>query len=99
MGVIEIKTKNSNSLDNKIQETAEPSKDNHSKLFKPEPIGESKYNLETTLQWFPVISTDANGEATIPFHTGGIRSTFILDLAGFSDNRQWICRQMEIKVE
>jgi len=99
VGVIEIKTKNSNSPDNKSQESAEASNDNSSKLFSPEPIGESKYNLKTTLLWLPVLSTDAKGEAAIHFHTGSIHSTFILDLAGFSDNRQWISRQMEIRVE
>lgn len=99
VGVIEIKTKNSNSLDLKSPEIADPVKDNSSKLFTPEPIGESKYNLKTTLQWFPVLSTDAKGEATIPFRTGNIHSTFILEIAGFSDTKQWISGQMEIKVE
>ena len=99
VGVIEIKTRNSNSQENKSQEIADPSKENSSKLFTPEPIGESKYNLKTTLQWFPVLSTDTTGEATIPFRTGNIHSTFILEIAGFSDTKQWISRQMEIKVE
>jgi len=99
VGVIEIKTKNSSNLDKRALETNDPVKDNSSKLFTPEPIGEGKYNLKTTLQWIPVVSTDAKGEAVIPFRTGSIRSTFILEIAGFSENRQWIGKQMEIRVE
>lgn len=98
-GVIDIKMKNSSSLYSKPQKIPDPVNDNSSRNFTPEPIGEGKYNLKTTLQWFPVLSTDAKGEAAIPFRTGSIHSTFILEIAGFSETRQWIGRQMEIKVE
>ena len=99
IGVIEIKTKHGNSDDNRLSEIADQQKANMPKLFAPEPIGEGKYDLKTTLQWIPVLFTNEKGEATIPFKTGNIKSDFILEIAGFSNQRQWIGRRTEIKVE
>jgi hypothetical protein len=96
VGVIEIKTKrgkNTSSL------SEDPNKGNDASLFKPEAIGNDKYDLKTTLQWIPVLFTDVNGEATIPFKTGGIKSTFVIEIAGFTDQGQWIGNQSEIRVE
>jgi outer membrane lipoprotein-sorting protein len=69
------------------------------KQFKPQVIGNEKYDLKTTLQWIPVLFTDDNGEAVIPFKAGGIKSTFVLELAGFTDLGQWIGNQSAIKIE
>jgi len=99
VGIIDIKTKNKSNPDNKSPEITDPVKNNSSKNFVPEPVGEGKYNLKTTLQWLPVLTTDEKGEAVIPFRTGNIRSTFILEIAGFSENRQWIGSAVEIRVE
>ena len=99
VGVIEIKTKRGTSHENKPNEVTENPKDNAVKLFTPETIGDGKYDLKTTLQWIPVLYTDENGEATIPFKTGGIKSTFILEITGISNQRQWISAKAEIKVE
>ena len=99
VGVIEIKTKHGMSNESKSNEVADNTNNNAVKLFTPEAIGEAKYDLKTTLQWFPVLYTDENGEAIIPFKTGGIKSTFILEITGISSHRQWIRATSEIKVE
>ena len=99
VGVIEIKTKRGSSGTGKSEEMTDRPKEDSSKLFTPDPIGDAKYNLITTLQWNPVISTNEKGEATINFKTGGIRSTFILEIAGFTNQRQWIGSKTEIRVE
>ncbi len=99
IGIIEITTKRGKSKGNEPSEIADNKDPNASKLFSPVAIGGGKYDLKTTLQWIPVLFTDENGEATIPFKTGGIKSTFILEIVGFTDQGQWIGNQAEIKVE
>ncbi len=69
------------------------------KLFSPKAIGYEKYDLKTTLQWIPVLFTNENGEAKIPFKTGNVKSTFVLEIAGYTDQGKWIGNQTEIKVE
>ena len=98
VGVIEIKTKHGIIEGNKSKEELETPTGND-KIFTPEAIGDVRYNLKTTLQWIPTLFTDEKGEAVIPFETGGIKSTFILEIAGISNQRQWIGAQTEIKVE
>lgn len=98
VGVISITTKRGSSS-TEIAETEDNPKESLSKQFKPEVIGNEKYDLKTTLQWIPVLFTDENGEAVIPFKTGGIKSTFILEVAGFTDQGQWIGNQTEIRIE
>jgi len=97
VGVIEIKTKhgkeNNETTDSSNKAGSNP------KVFKPASIGNDKYNLKTTLQWIPILGTDENGEATIPFKTGGIQSTFVFEIAGFTDQGQWISNQSEITVK
>jgi len=99
VGVIEIKTKHGSSNEKKSDEIVEQPANITSKLFSAEAIGEEKYNLKTTLQWVPVLFTDENGEVLIPFRTSSVKSTFILGIVGFSNQRQWITGQTEIKVE
>jgi len=99
VGVIEIKTRRGGKDDSEQAEMEEKRKENELMQFKPEPIGNGKYDLKTTLQWIPVLFTNENGEATIPFRTGGIKSTFILEIAGYTDQGQWIGNQVEIRVE
>ena len=99
VGVIEIKTKRGFNNENKLVELSDKSSNTSPKLFTPEPIGEGKYDLKTTLQWVPVLYTDEHGEVTIPFKTGNIKSSFVLVLSGISSNRQWIGATSEIKVE
>jgi hypothetical protein len=99
IGVIEIKTKHGGDESSKTAELKTPEKESAPKQFVPEPIGDSKYDLKTTLQWIPVLYTNEKGEAIIPFRAGGIKSSFVIEVAGFTDTRQWIGSQAELKVE
>ncbi|MEI6678417.1 MAG: hypothetical protein WCL21_07405 [Mariniphaga sp.] len=99
VGVIEITTKKGGQKDFQADKITEEPKESSSKLFIPEAIGNEKYDLKTTLQWIPVLFTDQNGEATIPFKTGGIKSIFVLEIAGFTDFGQWIGSSTEIRVD
>jgi hypothetical protein len=99
VGVIEIKTKHGGTGYGISGELTNESKDYGPKVFIPEAIGESRYDLKTTLQWIPFLFTDERGEVTIPFKTGGIKSTFIFEIAGYTNQRQWIGSQTEIRVE
>lgn len=99
VGVIEITTKRGRISEIKPDEASMKSSEKLPKSFTPEPIGEGKYDLKTTLQWIPVLFTDENGEATIAFKTGNVKSTFLLEIAGFTNQRQWIGGRTEIKVE
>ena len=99
VGVIEITTKRGVKNETVKNDSAERSPANSSKVFVPEAIGEAKYDLKTTLQWLPVLYTNEKGEANIPFKMGNVKSTFILEVTGFSNQRQWIGGQTEIKVE
>lgn len=98
VGVIVITTKRGISK-NEPAEIEENNNEKTTHQFSPAAIGFEKYDLRTTLQWIPILFTDENGEATIPFRTGGIKSTFVLEIAGFTDQGQWIGKQTEIKVE
>ena len=98
VGVIVITTKRGK-VSNEPVEKPEDNKESTTRQFVPKAIGYDKYNLKTTLQWIPVLFTDEKGEATIPFKTSGIKSTFILEIAGYTDQGQWIGSQTEIKVE
>ncbi len=98
VGVIEITTKQGGGK-RETNENAEKPTEHTPGIFKPNAIGNDKYDLKTTLQWIPVLFSDKNGEAVIPFKTGGIKSTFVLDIAGFTDQGQWIGYQSEIRVE
>ena len=97
VGVIVITTKRGKISNEPVAKDI--SSENTTKLFTPKAIGFDKFDLKTTLQWIPVLFTDDKGEATIPFKTSGIKSTFILEIAGFTDQGQWIGNQTEIKVE
>lgn len=97
--VIEIKNNPGGEVDKEESGREDKQTENAQKLFKPQAIGNDKYDLKTTLQWIPVLFTDENGEATIPFRTGGIKSAFVLEIVGFTDQGQWIGSQTEIKVE
>ena len=101
VGVIAITTKRGQSNNEKTEdaEKADLQKEGLQKQFKAEVIGNEKYDLKTTLQWIPVLFTNENGEAVIPFKTGGIKSTFVLEIAGFTDQGQWIANKTEIQVE
>jgi hypothetical protein len=99
IGVIEIKTKHGGDEGSKTAEMKTPEKESAPKQFVPEPIGDSKYDLKTTLQWIPVLYTNEKGEAIIPFRAGGIKSSFVIEVAGFTDTRQWIGSQADLKVE
>lgn len=96
VGVIEIKTRRGKDTTVPAEGVNSP---NGLKQFNPEAIGNDKYNLKTTLKWIPILFTDDNGEATIPFKTGGVKSTFVLEIAGFTDQGQYIGNQTEIRVE
>lgn len=98
VGVIEIKTMQGKGNNNPF-ETDNKGKTSGVKVFNPESIGNAKYNLKTTLQWIPILGTDENGEATIPFKAGGIQSTFVFEIAGFTDQGQWISNQSEITIK
>ncbi|MCX6237909.1 MAG: hypothetical protein NTY07_10205 [Bacteroidia bacterium] len=98
VGVIEIKTKHGKG-NNGPSETDVSQKVSDPTIFKPETIGNDRYDLKTTLQWIPVVFTDEKGEATIPFKTGGIKSNFVFEIAGFTDQGQWIGSQTEITVK
>jgi len=95
----EIKTKQGGDESSKTPEMKTQEKESTPKQFVPEPIGDAKYDLKTTLQWIPILYTNEKGEATIPFRTGGIKSSFVIEVAGFTDTRQWIGSQVELKVE
>jgi len=98
VGVIVVTTKRGDS-NKEIVEADESANASLQKPFKPDFIGNEKYDLKTTLQWIPVLFTDEKGEAVIPFKAGGIKSTYVLGIAGFTDQGQWIGNQTEIKVE
>ena len=98
VGVIVITTKRGK-VSNEPIANQENLNESTTKQFVPKAIGFDKYDLKTTLQWIPVLFTDEKGEARIHFKTGGIKSTFILEIAGFTDMGQWIGNQTEIKVE
>ena len=98
VGVIVISTKRGRS-NSETTEVEDSSTESLQKQFKPGFIGYEKYDLKTTLQWIPVLFTNENGEAVIPFKAGGIKSTFVLEVAGFSDQGQWLGNQTEIRVE
>jgi hypothetical protein len=66
--------------------------------FKPIPIGNKKYNLLTTLQWIPDLSTDEKGEAWIKFTAGNVKSTFSLNIIGHTDKGEWFDKQVELSV-
>jgi len=99
VGIIEIKTKQGGYDDNKAIEMEEKKAQTSLKHFTPKVIGSEKYNLITTLQWIPVLFTNDKGEATISFRTGGVKSTFVFQIAGFTDQGRWIGGQTEIRVE
>jgi hypothetical protein len=101
VGVIAITLKRGQSSNEKAEEVekTDRQKENLQKQFKPEVIGNEKYDLKTTLQWIPVLFTDEKGEAVIQFKAGNIKSTFVLEVAGFTDQGQWIGNQTEIKIE
>ena len=101
VGVIVITTKRggSDKETNETEDAVDSQKESLQKQYKPEFIGNEKYDLKTTLQWIPVLFTDENGEAIIPFKAGGVKSTFIVEIAGFTDQGLWIGNQTEIKVE
>jgi hypothetical protein len=98
VGIIEIKTKRGKGK-NEHSVTEDSHNATYSTSFKPEAIGNDKYDLKTTLQWVPILFTDDKGEATIPFKAGNIKSAFIFEIAGFTDQGQWIGNQTEINVE
>ena len=98
VGVIVITTKRGSSNNENVV-ADDSTNERLQKQFKPDFIGNEKYDLKTTLQWIPVLFTDEKGEAVIPFKAGGIKSTFVLEIAGFTDQGQWIGNQTEIKVE
>ena len=98
VGVIEVKTHRGGVV-SEATEISEVQKKNTVRVFNATTIGQGKYDLKTTLQWIPVLFTDEKGEAEIPFKAGGIKSTFILELAGFTDRGQWIAAKTAIKVE
>ncbi len=99
IGVIEIKTKQGGENNSKSNELIEKPKEISPTQFMPTSIGDGKFDLKTTLQWIPVLFTNQQGEAAIPFRAGGIKSTFIIEVAGYTDQRQWIGSQKEIQVE
>ncbi len=96
VGVIEITTKRGPSNNN--AENTEVRKEGISGTFSPEPIGNSKYNLLTTLQWIPEMWTNENGEAKISFSTGNIKSDFILNIVGRTEKGEWFEKKAEIYV-
>ena len=98
VGVIVITTKRGGPTVKDVPTENAGQKDKSNGLFMPHPIGNKKYNLLTTLQWIPDLSTDENGETTIKFTTGNIKSTFILKIAGFSDKGEWFEKEVEIPV-
>jgi len=98
VGVIVITTKRGSS-NNESVVADDSTNESLQKQFKPDFIGNEKYDLKTTLQWIPVLFTDEKGEAVIPFKAGSIKSTYVLGIAGFTDQGQWIGNQTEIKVE
>jgi len=95
IGIIEITTRRGKNMvaTTDVKETSESGN-----TFKPEAIGNEKYDLKTTLQWIPVLFTNENGEALIPFKTSGIKSSFVLEIAGFTDRGNWIANKTEIQV-
>lgn len=95
VGVIEIITKQSASLTTKRNDD----KAEKYKSFIAQPIGAEKYDLITTLQWIPNLYTNAQGEAVIPFKTGGISSDYLLNIAGINDQGDWVTAQVKISVE
>jgi hypothetical protein len=97
IGVIEITTKRGPSMNNESvnQDLHLPSEG----LFTPKPIGNKKYNLLTTLQWIPDLRTNDNGEVTIKFSTGNIKSTFLLKIAGHTEKGECFEKQKEIPVK
>jgi hypothetical protein len=99
VGIIEIKSKHGGSSAKTEETTDTVVKDGALKSFTPEAIGEKKYDLKTTLQWIPGLLTDGNGEAIVSFKTGAIKSSFTLEIAGFTDQRRWIQAQTEIRIK
>ena len=98
VGVIVITTKRGGPTVKDVPAEDASQKDKSNGLFTPHPIGNKKYNLLTTLQWIPNLLTDDNGEATIRFTTGNIKSIFILKIAGFTDRGEWFEKEAEIPV-
>ena len=99
VGIIVIKTKRGQPALSSNEEQNNKAPKSDSKQFIAKAIGYPKYDLKTTLQWVPVLFTDENGEAKIPFKTGNVKSTFVLEIGGYTDQGRWIGNQTEIKVD
>lgn len=99
VGVIVITTKRGGPTVKNVPAEDISQKDKSNTLFMPHPIGNKKYNLLTTLRWIPDLSTDENGETTIKFTTGNIKSTFTIKIAGYTDKGEWFEKEGEIAVK
>ena len=100
VGVIEITTKRGEPTQ-KV-EVKGPEYDNGlrvSRKFSPLPIGKSKYNMETTLLWAPVIFTNDKGEAELDFKTSKLKSTYQVHVEGINLDGTWFHKTTQLKVE
>ncbi|NJB81818.1 hypothetical protein [Wenyingzhuangia aestuarii] len=60
------------------------------KFYAPDHVNDfellNKSDLRTTLHWEPIIQTTTNGGAEVSFYTSDIRSDYIIEIEGISDN-------------
>ncbi|GET30486.1 hypothetical protein SD074_26880 [Prolixibacter sp. SD074] len=100
VGVIEITTKKGKRIG--PEKDKGPEYDNGfrvSRKFSPQPIGKSKYNLETTLLWAPVVFTNEKGEAHLNFKTSNLKSTYNVHIEGITLDGTWFSKDGQLKVE
>ena len=100
VGVIEITTKKGKRIEPKKEQGPEYDKGlRMSRQFSPQPIGKSKYNLETTLLWDPVVFTNEKGEAELNFRTSKLKSTYNVHIEGITVDGTWFSKNEQLKVE
>ncbi|NIJ45523.1 hypothetical protein FHR24_001991 [Wenyingzhuangia heitensis] len=60
------------------------------KFYAPDHVNDfellNKSDLRTTLHWEPIIRTNNNGATEVSFYTSDIRSDYIIEVEGISDN-------------
>ena len=95
VGVIEITLKKGDYLQK--QNEVETAKDDCQ--FAPKPIGNERFGLTTTLLWSPKIITNENGEATVKFVTGKIKSGYKIKISGYTDKGEWVGTTENIEVK
>ncbi len=90
VGIIEITMKRGEDIAKEIASKDNGAEAKMNKDFVATPIGNEKFKLITTPLWSPNVVTDEQGEATVKFSLGRIKSGFRLTATGFTDQGEWV---------